>query len=100
MNQHYILSINPQADYEWERCVLRNPITGEHPDLLKAIAESIGKQPGSHLIKVSINVEILETVPYLPESTVNSSVHSVSKLPTATNLLEKLDKSQKASSNR
>ena len=83
MNRHYILSINPQADYEWERCVLRNPITGEHPDLTQAIAEcldtgentkSLGEQAGSHLVKVSINVEILETVPHFPESMVNSTV--------------------------
>ncbi len=96
MKHHYILSINPQADYEWDRCVLRNPITGQRPDLTQAImqclatgetAESIGKQPGSHLVKVSINVEILETVPQVSESVsksiVNSSLHQVSKLPTA-----------------
>ena len=72
MIQHYILNINPQATYEWERCILRNPITGEHPDLTKEIAESIGKQPGSHLVRVSIEIEILETVSPIPESKVNS----------------------------
>ena len=83
MNNYYILSINSQADYEWDRCVLRNPITGQRPDLTQEIAESIGKQPGSHLVKVSINVEILESVPQVSESIVNSSLHQVSKLPTA-----------------
>ncbi len=110
MDNYYILSINSQADYEWDRCVLRNPITGQRPDLTQAVAqrlacsetaqrlacsettqclacgetaESIGKQPGSHLVKVSINVEILETVPQVSESIVNSSLHQVSKLPTA-----------------
>ncbi len=92
MDNYYILSINSQADYEWDRCVLRNPITGQRPDLTQEItqclacgetAESIGKQPGSHLVKVSINVEILETVPQVSESIVNSSLHQVSKLPTA-----------------
>ena len=81
MNHHYILSINPQADKEWERYILRNPITGKHPDLTQAIAESIGQQPGSHLVKVSINVEILETAPHFPESI--ASFASVPKLPTA-----------------
>ena len=81
MNHHYILSINPQADREWERCILRNPITGQHPDLTQAIAESIGQQPGSHLVKVSINVEVLETAPHFPESM--GSFPSISKLPTA-----------------
>jgi hypothetical protein len=60
MNHHYILNINPQANHEWDRCVLRNPITGERPDLQSAIAQAVTNQPGSYLIKVSINVEILE----------------------------------------
>ena len=60
MNRHYILNINPQATHEWDRCVLRNPITGERPDLQAAIALKVKNQPGSYLIKVSINVEILE----------------------------------------
>lgn len=60
MNRHYVLSINPQADCEWDRCVLRNPITGERPDLQNAIANTVTDRPGSYLIKVSINVEILE----------------------------------------
>lgn len=60
MNRHYILNINPQAAHEWDRCVLRNPITGERPDFQDAIALSVKNQPGSYLIKVSIDVEILE----------------------------------------
>ena len=60
MNKHYILTIDPKASYEWDRCTIRNPITGERPDMNFAIAESLGCQPGSYLIKVSINVEILE----------------------------------------
>lgn len=60
MNNYYVLNINPQAKHEWDRCVLRNPITGERPDLQKAIASSVKSRSGSYLIKVSINVEILE----------------------------------------
>ena len=60
MTKHYILSINPQAKHDWEKCTIRNPITGEHPDLTKAIAQAIGNQPGSYLIGVQIEVEVLE----------------------------------------
>ncbi len=80
MNHHYIITINPQADREWERCILRNPITGQHPDLTQAIAESIGQQPGSHLVKVSINVEVLETASNFSEPV--ASFPSMSKVPT------------------
>ena len=81
MNSHYIITINPQADREWERCILRNPITGQHPDLNQVIAESIGQQPGSHLVKVTINVEVLETAPQFAEPV--ASFPSRSKLPNA-----------------
>ncbi len=60
IDRHYILNINPQATHEWDRCVLRNPITGERPDLQDEIALKVKNQPGSYLIKVSIEVEILE----------------------------------------
>lgn len=60
MNQHYILNLNPQASSDWDRCVLRNPITGERPDLTTEIAEAVNNQAGSYLIKVTLQVEILE----------------------------------------
>jgi hypothetical protein len=60
MTKHYILNINPQAEREWEKCTLRNPISGEHPDLKAAIAEAVGNQSGSYLIAVNIEVQILE----------------------------------------
>jgi hypothetical protein len=44
MIKHCILHFNPQADYEWDRCVLRNPLTGERLDLTQAIAEAVKKQ--------------------------------------------------------
>ena len=62
MTKHYILSINPQAKHNWDKCTLRNPLTGEHLDLTEAIAQAIGNQPGSYLIGVQIDVEILEKV--------------------------------------
>ena len=68
MNKYYTININPQASHEWDRCIIRNPMTGERPDLNKAIAETVKNQPGSYLIKVSIEVEILEqtTAPIPP----------------------------------
>lgn len=60
MKQHYILNLNPQANSDWDRCVLRNPITGERPDLTTEIAEAVKNQAGSYLIKVTLQVEILE----------------------------------------
>ena len=77
MNQHYILSIDPQATHEWDRCVLRNPITGERPDLQKAIANSVNNRAGSYLIKVNINVEILEqTTPNQPSTPITMPITS------------------------
>lgn len=73
MNQHYVLNINPQANHEWDRCVLRNPITGERPDFNSAIAKTVQNQPGSYLIKVSINVEILvQELPQAESSNITS----------------------------
>lgn len=60
MIKHYILDLNPQANSDWDRCILRNPITGERPDLTAWVAEAINHQEGSYLIKVSLEVEILE----------------------------------------
>lgn len=60
MNKHYILSLNPQASSDWDRCILRNPLTGERPDLTKEIGQVVGDRPGSYLIKVKLEVEVLE----------------------------------------
>jgi len=60
MNKHYILNLNPQANSDWDRCVLRNPITGDRPDLTMEIAQALNNQPGSYLVKVSLQVEVLE----------------------------------------
>ncbi|MGK7927535.1 MAG: hypothetical protein AB4290_20220 [Spirulina sp.] len=60
MIKHYILSLEPNAKHPWDRCVLRDPITGERPELLEAIAEGAGNQAGSYLIAVNIEVTVLE----------------------------------------
>ncbi|GAB4237409.1 MAG: hypothetical protein Kow0049_23140 [Stanieria sp.] len=63
MKKHYLLHLNPHASHEWDRCVLRNPLTGERPDLVQEISQAIAKPEGSYLISVTIDVEVLEQVP-------------------------------------
>ncbi|MDJ0590309.1 MAG: hypothetical protein QNJ72_09980 [Pleurocapsa sp. MO_226.B13] len=60
MIKHYILNLNPQANSDWDRCLLRNPITGERPDLIAEIAKAVNNQGGSYLIEVDLQVKILE----------------------------------------
>lgn len=60
MIKHYILSLNPTAKHDWDRCILRDPITAKRPELAKLIAESIGAEPGSYLVSVNIEVKVLE----------------------------------------
>jgi hypothetical protein len=60
MNKYYILNLDPQATHEWDRCVLRNPITGARPDFQEEVAQIIDGQPGSYLIRVNLQIEILE----------------------------------------
>ena len=70
MIKHYILTIDPQASHDWDKCTLRNPITGERPDLTKAIAEAVDERAGSYLIAINIEVQILEKAdisPSLPD---------------------------------
>lgn len=60
MNKYYILQLDPRADYEWDRCVLRNPMTGARPDLDREIARAVGGSPGSYLIEVNLEIKVLE----------------------------------------
>lgn len=60
MNNYYILQLNPQAEFDWERRTLQNPLTGERPDLIAAIAQVVNERAGSYLIKVNLEVEVLE----------------------------------------
>ena len=69
MDKHYILNLDPQAKSDWDRCILRNPLTGERPDLTEAIAEAINDRAGSYLVRVSLEVEILEQVSF-PQKTI------------------------------
>lgn len=63
MTKHYILSLNPTAKHDWDRCVLRDPITAKRPELAKLIAEAIGAEPGTYLVSVNIEVKVLEQAP-------------------------------------
>ena len=78
MTKHYILSLNPTAKHDWDRCVLRDPITAKRPEIAKLIAEAIGAEPGTYLVSVNIEVKVLEQasmphVEQLPLSTVELS---------------------------
>ncbi|MFP5271105.1 hypothetical protein [Coleofasciculus sp.] len=63
MIKHYILSINHNAEYEWEQRILRHPITAERPDFASLIAQAVGDEPGSYLVEVNIEVNLLEKAP-------------------------------------
>ncbi|MFB2919503.1 MULTISPECIES: hypothetical protein [Aerosakkonema] len=81
MNKHYILSLNPNAKQDWDRCTLREPLTAKRPDLAKLIAEAIGEKAGSYLVSVRIEVEVLEKaalpqVEQLPLNIPDISAHS------------------------
>lgn len=68
MIHHFVLTLNPQSVHEWEQCVLRNPITGEHPDLRGMIAEAVKEEAGAYLISVKLEVNILEKADVSPHS--------------------------------
>ena len=68
MSKHYVLSLDPSAEYEWDRCVLRDPITAERPDLAQLVAQSLHDLPsGSYLLSINVEVTVLETAS-LPSS--------------------------------
>jgi hypothetical protein len=60
MMKHYILSLNPTAKHEWDRCILRDPLTAKRPDIAKMVAEAIGTNGGNYLVSVNIEIKVLE----------------------------------------
>jgi hypothetical protein len=66
MMKHYILNLNPTAKHEWDRCILRDPLTAKRPDIGKLIAEAVGADTGSYLVSVNIQVTVLEEAALLP----------------------------------
>jgi hypothetical protein len=61
MTQHFILNLNPNAKFEWERCTLHNPITAQQPSLPEIVAHSIKAESGSYLVSINIDVQVLES---------------------------------------
>ena len=68
MMKHYILNLNPTAKHEWDRCVLRDPLTAKRPDIAKLIAEAVGEDTGNYLVSVNIEVNVLEATDASPTS--------------------------------
>ncbi|MBW4667102.1 MAG: hypothetical protein KME60_06550 [Cyanomargarita calcarea GSE-NOS-MK-12-04C] len=75
MIKHYILSLNPTAKHDWDRCILRDPLTAKRPDISKLIAEAVGSDTGSYLVSVNIEVQVLEqaAVPHMEQLSLNIS---------------------------
>ncbi|MEA5571577.1 hypothetical protein [Calothrix sp. UHCC 0171] len=63
MMKHYILSLNPTAKHEWDRCILRDPLTAKRPEIAKMIADAVGADAGSYLVSVNIEIQVLEKAP-------------------------------------
>jgi hypothetical protein len=81
MTKHYVLNLDPSAQYEWDRCTLRDPITAERPELAQLVAEAVGGQAGSYLIAVDIQVKVLEKVAHPPRAKSNT-LNPVETAPT------------------
>jgi hypothetical protein len=81
MTKHYILSINPNAEYEWDRCSLRDPLTAGRPELASLIAEAVGDEAGSYLVAVNIEVKVLEKAPTLQPQRIPVEVATVNPHP-------------------
>ena len=60
MTHHFVLSIHPDAQHDWDKCVLRNPITGERPDFTEIIADAVANESGAYLVSVKVEVTVLE----------------------------------------
>lgn len=65
--QHYVLILNPDAKYEWDRRNLRQPLNSDVPSLAALIQNAIGETAGQFLVSVELTVNVLEREP-LPET--------------------------------
>jgi hypothetical protein len=65
MLKHFVLSLNPHAQFEWERCTLHNPITAGQPNLAQlvgqVVSQTTGQESGSYLVAIDIEVTVLES---------------------------------------
>ncbi|HEY9709789.1 MAG TPA: hypothetical protein V6D48_16400 [Oculatellaceae cyanobacterium] len=87
MTKHFILSINPNAQYEWDQCILRDPLTAVRPDFANLIAEAVGDETGSYLVAVNIEVKVLEKTPTVQSQKVSVEVPSVAVNPQPSELV-------------
>jgi hypothetical protein len=85
MIKHFVLNVNPNAQFEWERCSLHNPITAGQPNLANLVAEAIAAETGSYLVSVNIEVSVLDQVPI--DQVSNRSIGKV-ELPSLPSLPE------------
>ncbi|MCL1464942.1 hypothetical protein [Argonema galeatum] len=81
MTKHYILSLNPNAKHDWDRCTLRDPLTAKRPEFAKLISDAVDEKAGSYLVSVRIEIEVLEKAPLsqveqLPLNLTEISAHS------------------------
>ncbi|MEM7581450.1 MAG: hypothetical protein ACFB02_15665 [Mastigocoleus sp.] len=67
MVKHYILSLNPTAKHEWDRCILRDVLTAKRPEIAKLVAEAVGADTGNYLVSINIDVQVLE-VAHAPQT--------------------------------
>ena len=77
MIKHYILSLNPTAKHEWDRFILRDPLTAKRPEIAKLIAEAVGADTGSYLVSVNIEVQVLEQAAVSPAEQLSLSFPDV-----------------------
>jgi hypothetical protein len=83
MLKHFVLSLNPHAQFEWERCTLHNPITAGQPNLAQlvgqVVSQTTGHEAGSYLVSIDIEVTVLEAAAI--EQSVNRLIGKL-ELPT------------------
>ena len=69
---HAILTLKPDAQFDWDRCTLRDPLSTDHPSLAQLVQDAIGETSGQFLVAVELKVTILEQAP-LPETSIRPS---------------------------
>jgi hypothetical protein len=60
MKQYFILKYDPKAEYSFDQISLDCPTTRQSGDLAQIVAQAVS-QPGTHLVSVRIEVEILQS---------------------------------------
>jgi hypothetical protein len=81
MTKHYILCIDPNAQYAWDKCTLRDPISAQRPDFASLIAQAVGDETGSYLVAVNIEVKVLEKDETPHTSKISEQVQAVAVNP-------------------